>query len=341
MKYLSSLLFMILISNTFTFMLSYNPNISPNNGPLLNIVTTTEIIASIVDFVGFPYVNTTYVLPEGADIHEYSLSPIDVKKIEMADLIVLINSSFFSLEKEIREYAEEYGKLILDYNNYSMEILSVPNFGKNFHGIWLYPDNAYEIANATYRTLCMLLPEKAEVFRHNIEEFKRKIDALKNFLIEISTNLGIIGKNAVVAVPGVAYVVESFGMHVIGTLMKGPGITVSPSKLSEYIQRAKNGQIVFIACPEHLKNTKIGELAKEFSNEANIPIVYFRIFSIGDLKDYFALMTYNAAMLNNAFSKTKYSTSNYDIFYLLIFVLIAIILVEGIIIWRYRKYAGE
>lgn len=294
----------------------------------LYVVATIEPVASIVKYIGSPYVTVDFILPSGADLHSYALSVEDVEKLRRADLVVLINSSFFALEREIRErlVEESFHPLIVDYYNYSLAILDVPGLGRNFHGVWMYPDNALAIARVVARALAHLTPERTSFFYQRLDEFARDMEILKQELIKTARDLGVFGKKAVVAVPCVAYVVEAFGVHVAGTLMRGHGVYADERALAEYAEMARRGEIAFIACPEHLKEARIRELADSLAEETRLPVVEFRIFSAGGVEDYFALMLYNAAALRNSLARTSAGaplTLQDSVFLLVVGVLLA------------------
>ncbi len=308
----------------------------------IKIVATLEVFASIAKFIGGTHVDVDYILPEGADPHDYALTPEDLSKIQSADILIFANTKFFTLEQNILKNIQ--GKVFVDfpdYEEYNLTILSIPGFGINYHGYWILPDNALAIARAIYEKLVLLDPYHISDYDENLRDFKERINYLKSFLTKTSVDSGLYHKNSVVAVPGAAYVAYSFEINVIATLLKGPGRFANTTEIQRIREMANKGELHIILCPVALKNSKADEMAKQLSSDINVPLIYVRVFSMTGLRDYFALMTYNAAAISGASQAYSKSTSSELIpfLYLGITILFLISVVEGLIIFVYKRRA--
>ena len=310
----------------------------------IKIVASMETFAAIAKFIGGDRVSVEYILPEGADPHDYSLTYSDVEKIKSADILVLAHSDFFSLEQQILENSK--GKLYVDfpdYEKYNLTILAIPGIEKNYHGYWIYPDNALAIAHAITEKLMQYDPEHEELYERNLAMFEEKISQLKQLLKEVSIENGLRGYGAIIAVPGAAYLAYAFGMSIKASLLKGPGRFINASELTRIREEAKRGSIKIIFCPVSLFSGKVGELAREVSKETGIPIAYVRIFSSGGLTDYFALMMYNIGVVSSVERERSASISDevLVLLYTALAILFIIAFVELLIIYKYKKQAEE
>jgi len=320
-----------------------NPDVASQGGKI-RIVASMETFASIAKFIGGDMVSVDYILPEGADPHDYSLTFSDIEKIRNADILVLANSEFFALEQQILENA--LGKPYIDFKDYALynaAILPIPGIEKNYHGYWIYPDNALAIAHAIADALISFDPANHEIYENNLQEFKERIQKLKHLISETAMKKSLRGFGAVVAVPGAAYIAYAFGMNVVASLLKGPGRFVNASELEKIREIAQSGFIRVILCPLSLANGKAGEISNELSRNINVPVVYVRVFSSGGLMDYFALMMYNIGALSGISNVARESLGQnlLMLLYTGIGILFVIAITELVIIYNYTRRAEE
>lgn len=305
----------------------------------IKIIASNEILAAIAKEIGGIYTKVDWILPPGATPHDYSPTPDDIEKIKNADLVIFANTSFFSLENKLKEHAE--GKLIVDYTDYranNITLIEIPNFGINIHAFWLYPDNTLAIAKAIKEKLQMIDSQHSDYYSEKLKEFSEKITKLKNDLIDIAKKVSLYSSSAVVSVPGAAYVVLAFGIKVEATLAGGPQTTLNASLMNDLIKKAKEGKIKAVFCPESLKNTNIDDATKQFSEDAGIPILYIRIFSIGEIMDYFSLMEYNAGVIGTYSTRTIGAPEErIYILYTALGIVTLITILEGFVIYKIRK----
>ena len=308
---------------------------------IVDVLCTLEAFSGIVKHVGGDLVNVSYLLPEGASPHEYSLSPEDIKKAQSADLIVLVNSKFLSIESELKESLSD--KLFLDfedYEEYNITLLPAPGIEKNYHGYWLYPENAVAIARAVCEALTELMPEYKEIFGRNLDSFVEKVFSLKERMIQVSKDKGLYGGGVLLAVPAVAYVAYSFGMEPKETVLKAPGSFISPSELAEVEEEIDRGEIILGLCPDSFRDSKPGEIMEEISKTTGLVIAYVRIFSLCGLNDYLTLMSYNIGVISSVSKEESVSgvLSELTIYLVIGFIfVVTIAIIESFIIFSFRR----
>ena len=61
---------------------------------LINVVTSTSILADWVDNVGGDKVQVNHVIPSGTDPHTFSPTPSDIKVIEEADIVFFVGANY-------------------------------------------------------------------------------------------------------------------------------------------------------------------------------------------------------------------------------------------------------
>lgn len=335
----------VLIIFIMSMVLANGGHVGLTGSFVINIVCTLEPYAGIAEYIGGGLVNVSFIIPEGASPHEYSLSPSDLSKIEKADILIMVNSEFLSIESEIREsFSDKTYVDFPDYEKYNITILPAPGIEQNYHGYWLYPDNAIAIAKAIFEALASIDPTHREIFEANLARFIDKVSNLKDLMISVSMERGLYGIGVLLAVPAVAYVAYSFGFSPKAMILKAPGSFVSGSELVRIEEEIENGEISMALCPESLKNAKPGQIMEEIRRETNVSVAYVRVFSLHGLNDYISLLSYNLAVISNIGlqnTSSRFMTETY-IYLLIGFTLAtAVAILESIIIFRFRKKAEE
>ena len=332
----------LVVLATLVMMITYPNTVTPQ-ADRINILCTMEAFAGIAEHIGGDYVNVSFILPEGVSPHEYSLTPGDLSKAQSADLIVFVNSRFLSLEADLKSKlpADKVYVDFDDYQEFGVSILPAPGIEQNYHGYWLYPDNAIAIAKAIFEALASIDPTHREIFEANLARFIDKVSNLKDLMISVSMERGLYGIGVLLAVPAVAYVAYSFGFSPKAMILKAPGSFVSGSELVRIEEEIENGEISMALCPESLKNAKPGQIMEEIRRETNVSVAYVRVFSLHGLNDYISLLSYNLAVISNIGlqnTSSRFMTETY-IYLLIGFTLAtAVAILESIIIFRSVSY---
>ncbi len=300
----------------------------------IDVVSTLPLFATIVKEVGGEKVEADYIVPPGTDIHSYSLTYEDVKKLEGADLIVLASSEFFSLDRNIKEKIE--GKEILDFQNYNATVFPLGEIQRNIHGYWLYPQNARGIAIAIYQKLSQMDPEDEEYFRENLERFLEDVNSTCTTALGMVREAGMYGKDVLIAVPGVYYVVDALGMNVSGSIVKGPNQFIGGDEIRDVEEKIRKGEIRVIVNAAGLENSRAGEIAKQISKDTGVKVVYVDIFSY---ENYTSLLLKDASVLSASPYVEKYSQGECNVYpYALSMVILASVsIVLAFIAYRYRR----
>ena len=314
-----------------------------NNMPY--IVVSIPSLAMIVKHITGNASIIDTILPEGVDPHSYSLTVEDVEKINKADLLILADVEHLTLEAQILEISEN--KIFLDFKNYTAYgayMIDIPGFKHNFHGYWIYPDNALAIAEAIHDTLSSMFPQLKEHYDENLNVFKEKISELKMEFRAVSEKYGLNNTGVAIAVPGVAYIAKMFGFEIKALFIKGPGRFINATEIAKIENDIRSGKIKYIVCESILKDAKAGELSEQIAEDTGIQVIYVSIFSLRILKDYFSLMTYNIAAVESVVSHQEGGKDQQlQLFsmYIVVGILAIISFIEGFIIFRMRKSIEE
>jgi len=173
------------------------------------------------------------LVPEGTDVHEFSLRPHHVKLIENAD-VVLVNSMDF--DGAIVKKAA--GDRIADISE------GIPILKNNPH-VWLAPALAKKQVENIRRAFVNADPANAAIYEKNASVFIERLDILKR---EIETGLrGLVGKYLITFHSSFDYFALEFGLKTIslaGPEASGP----SPSRMRDVYDavRAEGIKAVFV-----------------------------------------------------------------------------------------------
>ncbi len=298
------------------------------------VVSTLEVFSSIVEEVGGDYVTSDYIIPQGSDIHDYSLTPKDIEKIKSADMIVLAGSNYFPIDSKI--LSNVGGQYVLDFKDYNATLYPLGSMKKNYHGYWLYPKNAIGIARAVYIKLSEIDTVHESYYHERYLRFLSLVNRSLSLSINLLKNSGVYGGDVLLAVPGTFYVAEAFGFNVSGVLMEGPNHFSSQSDLKKYEDAINSGKIKMIINAKNLENSKAGSMAIELSKLTGVKVAYVDIFSTSN---YSMLMLKNAAILSSVSDVSSYSTTEcYTQHYVyIIAALSALSGVLGYLAYSYRR----
>ncbi|HEC76951.1 MAG TPA: hypothetical protein ENI33_06825 [Thermoplasmatales archaeon] len=298
-----------------------------------NVVVSIPDFAPIVKEIAGNYANISVILPAGSDPHSFSITKDTINKIKNADIIILANSDLLSYERNIKE---NYNKNYLDfsdYEKYGVILLDFGNFKNNPHGYWMYVNNTIAIAKAITHALNKM--EENVSFNDSLNKFEKKIREAEAVLINIAKENGIYGKKAIACVPGVCYIAKNMGVETDEILFYEGVSSADIQKLSSLKEKLKSGKYFTIIVPEFMKYSKGDEIAKQLAHDANSSITYVK-FATGD-ESYFNLFYYNAISIISSGNKKNFQ-EKYDLGLIFLTILISIIaLIEGLIIYRYRR----
>ena len=314
-------------------LLSVTPTVQGGEGKI-KVVATLQIFSTFAKEIGGDMVDVDFIVPQGMDIHSYSLSYEDIEKLQSSDLIILASSEFFSIDKNIREKIS--GKEILDFEDYNATLYSLSNFERNVHGYWLYPNNAINITRAIERKLELMDSAHSIYYQENLDKFEAEVGRTLETIREIRENTNIGDKKVLLAVPGVFYIVKMLEIPIAGTIVKGPNQFISSQELSEIKDEIKRGEIGFVVNAEGLEKSKAGEIAIQLSHETGVKIVYVDIFSA---ENYTTILLKDSVALGGSTYVEIYPSLNCDYlpYVLSLLIIIAITSVIAYAAYHYRK----
>jgi len=323
------LIFLLLASSAIIPM-----SVKAYSGEKTHIVATLQIFATLAEKVGGEMVSVDYIVPQGMDIHSYSLKYEDVKKLERGDLIILASSEFFSLDNSILQKFQN--KEILDFSDYNATIYPLDGIERNLHGYWLYPQNALNIARAIEKKLEKINPANSRYYRENLIKFENELNEAITIINTLKRECDLQNSTALLAVPGTYYIVKAMGIKIEGSIVKGPNQFIGSEEIEKIKEKIKRGEIDFVVNAYGLEDSRAGQIARQFSAETGIRVVYVDIFSA---ENYTSLLLKDASILSGASYVSIYGVSeeNHLPYIIIITLLSAIIAVAFFEVYLCRR----
>jgi len=260
------------------------------------VVTTIAPLASIVGEAFGNSVDVEYIIPPGADPHEYQLNTEQIALLQRAAVIVT-TGGHLPVEKRIAELEEEgtlKGKALFASDYKACGFRYLPEYwyrGKdNPHGVWLDPNNALAIAEATEKALEAADPSRAATYREDYARFKARVDAI----VESYRALAPKNGSAVINMAPDEYALSWLGIRAVASIK--PEEEVPAIGVDKLLPLAKKADVIVYGSdsPSQLKNA-----ALELASKSGKPTAEITVFWSG--KPYTEVLINNSAAVLRAF----------------------------------------
>ncbi|NJE01009.1 metal ABC transporter solute-binding protein, Zn/Mn family [Thermococcus sp. JdF3] len=239
------------------------------------IVTSIAPIASIVQDAFGDSVEVVYLIPPGADPHEYQLTAGQIELLRKADVIAT-TGGHLPVEKKIAELKEEgtiTGEALFldDYRREGFRYLPEYwyNDKDNPHGVWLDPTNALAIVRAAEKALEKANPSGAELYRARYRDFESRVRAI----VEAYGALVKDNGTAVIQMPPDQYAIEWLGIRATAAIK--PEEEVPAVGVDDLIPDARRADLIVYArdSPDQMKDA-----ARELAAKSGKPLAEITVF---------------------------------------------------------------
>lgn len=279
----------------------------------LKVVTTTQDLASIANFIAGDKIELSYIVKGYQDPHFVDAKPSFILKLKDADLLIAVG-----LELEIGWLPvlvkDSRNSKLLSSRGYlevasGCEILEKPAgqvtraagdihpFG-NPH-FWLDPNNGKVIAQNIANKLSELDPANNSFYQSNLNNFvKRLTEKEKNWENLIAPYRGTKIVTYHNSWPNFC---KYFGLEVIGYVEPKPGIPPSPSHTLELIQLMKENNVKIILMEPYFDIKTPQSIAQKA--QAKVVVLPPSVGGVKEITDYFTLFDYDLNLLIKTFKE--------------------------------------
>jgi zinc/manganese transport system substrate-binding protein len=288
---------------------------SANAFAAINVITSTQDLASIVKEVGGDKVTVEPLAKGYQDPHFVEAKPSFILKLNRADLLVAIGRELEigwlpplitqSRNSKIQPGSPGY----LDASQ-NARILDIPTGAitramgdvhpqGNPH-YWLDPDNGRRIAQQVQGKLTELSRGDAAYFAQRYADFDRRlVDATRRWKATMAPYKGTKVVTYHRSWPNFA---DAFGLDVIGYIEPKPGIPPSPAHTLDLEQEMKRQNVKIILVEPYFDLKTPNAIARDTG--AKVLVMPPSVGGVKEVNDYFQLFDYDINLLVNAIKET-------------------------------------
>jgi zinc/manganese transport system substrate-binding protein len=281
----------------------------------LNVVTTTQDMASIAQEVGGDKIKVTALAKGYQDPHFVEAKPSFVLILNKANLLIVVGRDLEigwlpplitqSRNARIQPGAEGY----LDPST-SARILDLPTGAitraeGDVHPLgnphyWLDPENGRRIAKAIEGKLSQLDAANAAYYAQQGEDFEKRLTAAEQrWKTQMAPYKGV---KVVTYHKSWTNFADAFGVNVVGYIEPKPGIPPTPQHTLEIINLMKAQNVKIIMVEPYFDTKTPNSIAA--NTGAKVLVVPPSVGGVPQVSDYFKLFDYDIALLVDAVKAT-------------------------------------
>lgn len=217
-----------------TFALSGCGSDKKNDGNLKIVTSFYPIYLDVINITrgvsGVEVVNLTP--PQTGCLHDYQLTPEDMKTLETADIFVV---NGLGMESFLDKVTEAHPDLKIINASDSPEIVPIMENGVPNPHVWMSITYSIQQVKNILSKLSEFDPERADKYRRHALEY---IDELTTLRDEIHISLTMLpNKDIVTFHEAFPYFAAEFGLKIAATIEREPGTEPTPQELAETIEK--------------------------------------------------------------------------------------------------------
>lgn len=230
--------------------------------------------------------------PQTGCLHDYQMTPADMKKLETANIFVANGAG---MESFLQDIIDNQKQLSVIDSSKNIELLKDEE-GENPH-VWVSVSNCIIQVKTIADELSKLDPEHKEQYQKNAEEYIAKLEDLKKEMHAEIDNLP--HKDIVTFHEAFPYFAKEFNLNIVGVIEREPGTAPSPTELTDIIAKVNSLQAKALFAEPQYSPTAAKTIANETGAKLYTldPVV---TGSANDLDAYIKAMKQNALTLKEA-----------------------------------------
>ena len=194
----------------------------------LKVVTSTSLIAQVVERVGGEKVDVVNIIPPAQCPGHFDVKPSDIQKLADADLFLLHGWQ-----------GEKFSEaLIASANNPDLTVVKI-----DIKGNWMTPPVQAEAIDKITAALCQVDADNSDSFRENAEEIKAAVEA-KGTEIQARLAEANVSDINVMCAEMQAGFVKWAGFNVIATFGRPDSLT--PQVVKELVDKGRENKVTLI-----------------------------------------------------------------------------------------------
>jgi zinc/manganese transport system substrate-binding protein len=282
----------------------------------LNVIATTEDLASIANEVGGDHITVESIAKGYQDPHFVEAKPSFILKLQKADILILVGRELEigwlpvlinqSRNAKIQQGAPGYLDASLQ-----AQILEVPG-GQitraegDVHPLgnphyWMDPENGKIIAREIFDMLVKMRPNDRSYFEPRLNDFVNRVSAAEKRWLDMMAPYK--GTMVVSYHRSFSNFAERFGLNIVGYVEPKPGIPPTPQHTLDLISQMKKDNVKIVMVEPYFDLKTPNAIGRETG--AEVLVVPPSVGGNKDVPDYIKLFDNDINMLVTAFKKTS------------------------------------
>ncbi len=187
------------------------------------------------DIEGVEVLNMTK--PQTGCLHDYQLTPQDLKVLEQADAFVINGAG---MESFMSDVIKQQANLKIIEASQGIPLLKDAGGEDNPH-VWVSITNAIKQVDNIAKQLSLADPVHADLYDQNAKAYTQKLEILKDKMHQELS--GIKNKDIITFHEAFPYFAQEFGLNIASVIERDPGTAPSPKELEAIIAIVKKSGI--------------------------------------------------------------------------------------------------
>jgi zinc transport system substrate-binding protein len=244
---------------------------------------------------GVPNTEVVAVLPNDVDAGNYQPSPDDIAKLMKLDAIVINGIGHDDFIRDMIKASGNTKLVVIEINADTPLVKSAHGEASNSHTFISFT-NAIQQSKLIARKLGELRPANADAFATNASAYADKLRAIQAAAAAKLANAKI--KRVVTVHDGYSYLLQEFGIELVGVVQPAHGLTPSAKELGEMIALIKKEKVTIVFTEEDFPERLLATLRD--ATDAKVYIISHVAVGNYSPTEFETVMTKNADTLVKA-----------------------------------------
>jgi len=199
------------------------------------------------DIPGVRVINMTE--PQTGCLHDYQLSPSDLKTLESADVFVINGAG---MEAFMDKVISQMPKLKVVEASKGIELIKSSTDGEENPHVWVSISEAIKQVKNISKELALINPENSDKYSKNSEDYIKKLEALREKMHKELD--GIKNRDIVTFHESFPYFAKEFNLNIVAVIEREPGSEPSAGEIADTIEIIRKTKVkALFAEPQYSK----------------------------------------------------------------------------------------
>ena len=258
----------------------------PNQQPL-SVVTTTALLADLVNNVGGDLVSVTALVPPGADVHSFQSTPADNVVISRAAMVVSNGGGLDQFLDQVIQHSTSDGTVHILA---AKALLELDDEDPHF---WQNPVFAVRYVESIRDGLIAVDPTNTDDYQVNFTEYKDRLTKLDFDIAKTLNTVDPTRRHLITFHDAFGHLAKRYGWQVT-SLVGSDASQVSPGPVVEILEKIREQGLTAVFAEPQFNS----DLLEKAAEEAGVEIgpIYSDVQG-GEVANYIDMMLFNAKSL--------------------------------------------